>query len=203
MHFAPVVGYVAVALGVVGTYAQVRRVRRDGVAGVSPATWTLFCLMGGFWISYGIVAHSAQVVVGSVVLLPMQLSVVSRLRPLDVAVLARSAALFALCCVAPSLVLGWNAGVLGVGVVMVVTRMPQLIELIREPDATGVSSASWFLGVAGCALWAAYYAATSLTAALVATAAAGLASLAIALLASWRHAGARPMVRRGSALALD
>ncbi|HEV2428172.1 MAG TPA: hypothetical protein VGS61_08135, partial [Acidimicrobiales bacterium] len=97
---------------------------------------------------------------------------------------------------------GWNAGVLGVGVVMTVTRMPQLIELVRERDAAGVSAASWFLGVAGCALWAAYYAATGLTAALVATAAAGLASLAIALLAAWRHAGARSW-RGEPAWALD
>jgi uncharacterized protein with PQ loop repeat len=183
---------VAVALGVVGTFAQFRRVRRDGAAGVSAATWTLFCLMGGFWMAYGTAAHSPEVVVGSLSLLPMQLSIVARLRPLDPATVGRAVAFFALCCVAPALVLGWDAGVLGVGVAMTVTRMPQLIELVRERDASGVSATSWYVGAAGCALWIAYYASTGMTAALAATAAAGLASLAIAGLATWRHAGSRP-----------
>jgi uncharacterized protein with PQ loop repeat len=192
VNFASLCGYLAVSLGVVGTLAQVARVRRDGAAGVSPATWTLFCLMGGFWIPYGVAAHSPEVVLGSAILLPMQLFVVSRLRPIDPVTLGRAAAFFALCCVAPALVLGWDAGVLGVGVAMTVTRMPQLIELVREPDASGVSATSWFLGVAGCALWVTYYASTGMAAALIATAAAGLTSLAIAVLATWRHAGSRP-----------
>lgn len=192
MNFASSCGYLGVALGVVGTFAQYRRVARDGAAGVSPATWTLFFLMGGFWIAYGTAAHSPEVVLGSVTLLPMQLSIVYRLRPLDPVTVGRAVAFFALCCVAPALVLGWDAGVLGVGVAMTVTRMPQLIELVREPDASGVSAASWYLGVAGCALWIAYYASRGMAAALTATAAAGLASLAIAALATWRHAGSRP-----------
>lgn len=192
MNFGPTFGYLGVALGVVATFAQFRRVRRDGAAGVSPATWTLFCLMGGFWIAYGTAVHSPEIVLGSLTLLPMQLSIVSRLRPLDPAVVGRAAGFFALCCVAPTLVLGWDAGVLGVGVAMTVTRMPQLIELVREPDASGVSAASWYVGAAGCALWIAYYASTGMAAALIATAAAGLTSLAIAGLATWRHVGSRP-----------
>lgn len=202
MNLASACASLAVALGVVGTFAQVRRVRRDGPAGVSPATWTLFCLMGGFWVAYGTAAHSLAVVMGSVLIWPMQAAIVNRLRPLDPATLARSVAFFALCCVAPALVLGWDAGVLGVGVAMTVTRLPQLIELVRERDATGVSAASWYLGVTGCALWIAYYASTGMAAALAATAAAGLTSLAIAALATWRHLGS-PWPRRVPALALD
>jgi uncharacterized protein with PQ loop repeat len=70
---------------------------------------------------------------------------------------------------------------------MSINRGPQLIELIRRPDATGVSATSWFVGTFGCSLWILYYTGVHLWAALTATAFAGLANLAIALLATWRH----------------
>jgi hypothetical protein len=86
---------------------------------------------------------------------------------------------------------GWAGGVFGTGVAMSINRAPQLIELVRHPDASGVSATSWFVGAFGCSLWILYYVGAHLWAALTATAFAGLANLAIALLATWRHNQAR------------
>src|SRR5665213_2306022 len=74
-------GWLAVASGVVGTSYQLRRVRALGIEGVSLATWVLFVYMGGFWITYGFAAHSAEVVLGSALILPIQLSILFRLAP--------------------------------------------------------------------------------------------------------------------------
>jgi len=141
MSFLPIgasVGWLAVLTGVVGTYVQRRRVTTNGAAGVSLATWTLFAFMGCFWITYGVVAHSAQVVAGSVLCLPIQLSIVVRLRPgVRWGVVARAFALFLACCVVPTAMLGWSGGVYGTGVAMTINRLPQLIELVRNADAGG------------------------------------------------------------------
>ena len=46
----------------------------------------------------------------------------------------------------PALVLGWDAGLLGIGILVVATRMPQLPELVRaathaaSPSARGCSA---------------------------------------------------------------
>jgi uncharacterized protein with PQ loop repeat len=82
---------------------------------------------------------------------------------------------------------GWVGGVYGTGVAMTVNRAPQIIELIRQEDASGVSVTSWLFGVVGSIFWVTYYQNVGLWAALVSTSFAGLANLTIALLASWRH----------------
>ena len=181
-------GWFAVLTGVFATYVQYRRVRNQGVEGVSLATWVLFVYMGGFWMSYGVVARSAEVILGSLLVLPMQLSILFRLRPWErLGVPARALAYFVACCVLPTLLWGWAGGVYGTGVAMTLNRVPQLIELVRHEDASGVSASSWYIGTAGSALWIVYYLGAHLWAALVATACAGLANLVIAMLATWRH----------------
>ena len=186
-------GWIAVVLGIIGTIAQYVRINRLGVEGVSLATWALFVCMGCFWVTFGAVsAHSWQVVLGSLLLLPVQVSIVAKLRPYRRwRVTTRSLVFFVLCCVLPTLVWGWVGGVYGTGFAMVATRVPQIIELIRYEDASGVSVSSWALGVFGTALWVSYYVGVHLWAPLISTFCAGVASLVIALLASWRHQQAR------------
>lgn len=191
-YLAVTFGWAAVLLTVGGTAAQFRRVSRLSIEGVSLATWTLFVFMGIFWTVYGVDRHSAIIILGSVLTLPIQLAVVFRLQPwLRWPVVTRSLAFSLVFCALPVLVWGWPGGVYGTGIAMVMNRAPQLIELVRYPDATGVSVAMWFLGVAGAVCWVLYYQNTRLWAALVSTAGAGLASLSIALLATWRHRQAR------------
>lgn len=179
-------------VGLGGTYAQFRRAANVGVEGISLATWILFAYMGGFWITYGLVASSWQVVAGSLVVLPLQLAILFRLRPWEHWRVASHAFIFfLLCCALPTVLWGWPGGVYGTGVAMVINRGPQVVELLRHRDAGGVSVGSWSLGVVGCGLWVTYYAGAHLWAALAATSCAGLANLAIAVLAAWRHQQAR------------
>lgn len=186
--FAIDIGWVAVGLGLWGTLAQFQRARRLGVEGISLATWVLFVFMGGFWITYGVVAHSWEVIMGSLIVMPFQLSIVFRLRPWKSPVVVwRSLFFFVLCCVVPTLAWGWVGGVYGTGVAMTVNRGPQILELIRHEDASGVSVASWLIGVVGTMCWVTYYQDVHLWAALVSTTFAGLANLTIASLAAWRH----------------
>ncbi len=181
-------GWVAVGLTVWGSLAQFLRVRAHGIEGVSLATWTLFSLMGCFWISYGIDQRSAVIILGSLLVLPLQVGVVARLSPWrEPAVLARVALFAFVASVMPTLLWGWSGGIYGAGVVMVITRGPQLLALVRTRDATGVSVSMWMLGVAALACWVLYYQNAHLWAPFASTACGGLASLAIALLALWRH----------------
>jgi len=122
----------------------------------------------------------------------MQLSILFRLAPWRRwAVPARALGYIVVCCVLPTMVWGWAGGVFGTGVAMTINRAPQLIELVRHADATGVSATSWFVGAFGCSLWILFYTGVHLWAALTATAFAGLANLAIGLLATWRHGQSR------------
>jgi uncharacterized protein with PQ loop repeat len=191
-HLAVTFGWVAVMLTVGGTALQFRRVARLSIEGVSLATWTLFVFMGVFWTAYGIDRHSAIIILGSVFSLPFQLAIVFRLRPWRRwPVVVRSLTFSLVFCALPTLVWGWPGGVFGTGIAMVVNRAPQLIELVRCPDATGVSVPMWFLGAIGALCWVIYYQNATLWAALASTASAGLVSLAIALLATWRHRQAK------------
>jgi len=62
---------------------------------------------------------------------------------------ARALGYIVVCCVLPTMVWGWAGGVFGTGVAMTINRAPQLIELVRHADATGVSATSWFVGAFG------------------------------------------------------
>lgn len=190
---ALLLGWVAVLVGVVGVWVQFRRASLLGIEGVSLATWVLFVYMGGFWITYGALsAHSWDVVLGSLLAFPLQLAIVFRLRPWrEWKVVAQAFLFFAVTCVMPALLWGWAGGVYGTGVAMTFNRAPQIIELLRQEDAAGVSVNSWVLGATGSALWVGYYSGVHLWAPLVATFFAGVASSVIALLGAWRHAQAR------------
>jgi uncharacterized protein with PQ loop repeat len=182
-------GWGAVLLGLVGTLAQFRRANRLGVEGISLATWVLFAFMGCFWIVYGLVsAHSWEVVIGSLIILPLQVAIVFRLKPWRMwNVTFRSFAFFVACCVVPTVLWGWAGGVYGTGVAMTATRGPQIVELIRRDDASGVSVSSWVIGTACSMTWVLYYVGDHLWAPLVSTFCAGVANAVIAVMAAWRH----------------
>ena len=189
---AIVLGWTAVGLGLVSVATQLRRLALRGVDGVSLATWVIFVYMGLFWITYGFVARSAEIVMGSLIVLPVQLSILYRLAPWRHArVVAQSFLFFALFTIVPTYLGGWSDGVYGIGLAMSITRGPQILELIRSRDASGVSASSWALSAVGASLWMIYYVGARLWAPFVATGLAGLASLTIAALAFWRHEEAR------------
>ena len=187
-----VLGWTAVVLGLVSVATQLRRVAVRGIEGVSLATWVIFVYMGLFWITYGVIARSPEIVMGSLLALPVQLGILYRLAPWrNARVLAQSFAFFALFTIVPTYLGGWSDGVYGIGLAMSITRGPQILELIRSRDASGVSAASWAVSAVGASLWMIYYVGARLWAPFVATGLAGAASLTIAALAFWRHEESR------------
>lgn len=191
------IGWIAVTLMFGGTIAQVSRARRLGVEGVSLATWTLFIFLGCFWITYGIDQNSVIIIAGSALLMPMQIVIVLLLRPwlsrAALRVVAQSLLFAFAICVVPTFFWGWPGGIYGAGVAAVSNRIPQIIELVRDPDVTGVSVRTWALVSTGTVGWMIFYQNARLWAALVATSFSFIASVAIALLAAWRQRQARIM----------
>lgn len=200
MHstFVALLSWAAVTAGTLSVVAQHRRVGEEGVEGVSMATWLLFTFIGGFWITYGALsAHSLAVILGSLLCWPLQIGIVVRLAPWRHPRGALQAAgLFVATCVLPATLGGWSYCVYGCGLAMTALRLPQIAELVRTRDASGVSAASWFMGVATASLWIAYYWNVHLRAPLVATSCAGAGSLIIASMAVWRHRQVRRDVVR-------
>lgn len=181
-------------VGVLGTGAQWRRLRREGLEGVSVATWSLFVYLGAFWIAYGIVERSWTITMGSLLMFPLQIGVLTRLRPWRVPRASWSAlGLFVGSCLVPAALWGWSGGIYGTTVTMTVTRLPQLVELVRRAGAAGVSTGMWLLGAIGSALWVVYYGQTSRWAAFTATLVSGTVSAVIAALALWRHRTSDPV----------
>jgi uncharacterized protein with PQ loop repeat len=183
------VGWVAVGLGFVGGFVQFRRVRERGSDGVSLATWTLFFLLGGYWMVYGLVrAHSAVVVLGSLLVWPLQIYIVSQLAPWrHVRTVLTAVGFLGIFCVLPGLVGGWNASLVGCGVAMTLIRTPQILQLVRSAEVSGVSAASWLLGATNSVLWIGYYFLTRQPSAEIATAMALVASLVVVGLTLWRQ----------------
>jgi uncharacterized protein with PQ loop repeat len=140
----------------------------------------LFVLLACFWIVYGITVGSWEIVAGSLFALPLQLLILYRLRPrVRCHVGVRSLVLVSLCCAGPALWWGWSGTVIGVGGASSFTRLPQLIRLVREREAAGVSVGSWSMAVLVSALGLSTTPAR-LRAVLIVTALAGTVSLVVA-----------------------
>jgi uncharacterized protein with PQ loop repeat len=203
-YLAVTIGWIAVALMLWGTVSQFKRARRLGVEGVSLATWSLFILLGCFWITYGIDQHSAIIIVGSAALIPLQLVIVFKLcrrhARSALRVVAQSTLFAFALCVVPTFFWGWPGGIYGAGVAAVSTRAPQIIELLRDPDVTGVSVRTWVLVSTGSVCWMIYYENARQWAPLVATSFSFAASVVIALLASWRQRQARVLPIRAEVI---
>jgi uncharacterized protein with PQ loop repeat len=176
-------------LGFWMTTAQWWRMRREGVAGVALATWVIFMFMGVFWIAYGIQQHSLVIWLSAAICEPLQLSIVAMLAPWSqIRAVLRAIAVVALLCYLPTVVLGWSAGVYGAGVVMMMNRVPQIVELATHEHAEGLSVGSWLLGSFCSSLWVAYYIVEQNWPPMIATAVALAGNLVIVGLGVWRHA---------------
>jgi len=186
-------GYLAVAIGIASTLLQFWRLRRDGIEGISLATWVMFLFTGVFWVSYGVFsAHSLIVDLGSGAVAPFQAYIIWRLSPWRHWRSVAQSTLFVFAfSFAPVIVAGWSAGVYGTGISMALMRVPQIVELARQRHADGVSAPAWYAGVLCSALWLGYYAGMHTYAAFWSTMCAGLASLVVAALTTIRHRQAK------------
>lgn len=181
-------GWSAVILAVIGAYSQQQRARRVSIEGISLATWIMFTEMGVFWILYGCFAHSWQAIMGSLLILPLQIDVIMRLKFWDDwKTVVKSSVFIFVTCVLPALLWGWSGGIYGTAFAMVINRSPQLIKLIKVRDATGVSEAYWLNAVIASVLWVTYYLGSDYLAAGVATICSGTTNVFILYLAWLRH----------------
>jgi uncharacterized protein with PQ loop repeat len=188
MGLASVAGWAGAGLGLLTTTAQVVRIRRQGVDGVNATTWALFLVMSVYWLAYGIAVSSAQIIGGVLSAAPFLCWLLLLLdRSASLRGLVRATAVTALAAFLPAAFFGWSVGLLGLGVVIVGTRMPQLVQLVRATHADGVSAASWLLGAASVALWLTYYVSTEKPAAAATMAAALAMNLSIVVLTMARH----------------
>jgi uncharacterized protein with PQ loop repeat len=148
--------------------------------------------MSVFWLAYGTAVHSPEIVTSSIVGAPFMIWLLVLLDATQRREgIARAAGSVTAVAVLPGLAFGWNAGLLGLGLLIVATRMPQLLQLVRATHAHGVSTSSWLLGASGVALWLMYYALTDKTFAAITMGAALSTNLFIAGLACARHRVAR------------
>ncbi len=155
----------------------------------------MFFLIGGYWITYGLVAaHSLVIVMGSLLVWPLQVSIVLGLQPWRrLRVVLGAVGFLTLFCIVPGVIGGWSASLVGCGLAMALIRFPQIVHLIRSPQVSGVSVSSWLLGASNSILWITYYVVSHRTSALVATALALGGNLAVSGLTLWRqHSEWRP-----------
>ncbi len=188
MHLAALVGWGGVVVGTLTNVAQMAKVRRLGADGVNATTWALFTLMSIFCLGYGAAVGSTVVVVSALLGLPFLVVLLARLHPAArLRGLARGLVATIVLAWLPAALLGWDAGLLGLGALIVATRMPQLIELARASHAVGVSTGSWLLGSLNVTLWLVYYVATGRGYAAATMCVALVANLVIVALTLTRH----------------
>ncbi|MGA2124062.1 MAG: hypothetical protein ABSG58_06510 [Acidimicrobiales bacterium] len=187
------VGWIAVALSSLTAYQQYRRMVRQGIEGVSFATWTLLLYISLFWVAYGIDARSWQMIIGCAAPIPFQLMIWLRLSPRErVGVCAGSLAFLAGFCFLPAIGWGWAGAVIGVGIAGWISRGRQLLTLVRSKAAVGVSTSSWVTAGVVSMLWVIYYTGAHLWPVLIVTAVSALVSLSIATLSARRHHKVHP-----------
>jgi uncharacterized protein with PQ loop repeat len=181
-------GWLAVSIGLWGVSSQLRRAIRVGVEGISLATWLLFSLVAVYWSLYGFVVHSLIVILGTGVMFPVQFAIVLVMKPWrSLIVVSRCCLFFAVCCIVPTLLWGWPAGIYGATIVTVVNRVPQFVALVRERNVIGVSAASWLIAFLGGAFWLVYYINLHKSAAIASVCITMFTNSSIAALATWRH----------------
>lgn len=197
MSTADLIGWVGALTGGFMTAIQYVRARRVGIDGISPLTWSLFLMMGIFWMAYGFEEHSSCMVVGTLMVAPVQAAILFAIgwketwRSMILALLVVIVTILL-----PTVMWGWNIGAGSIGVVMVVTRLPQIVDLIRLPSVEGVSVMSWLLSSVNLALWLYYYLQHHNTGAALSMVITIASNLLITVLAARRHQHAKEVIRR-------
>lgn len=185
---AAVFGWSGIVVGLLPTYQQLRRAIKVSTHGIAIDTWSIFTWINFYWIAYGLALHGVEVWIGAVVTLPLQIGVVLQLEPRKnmKRILATGFLLF-LTCWLPTFIWGWKIGVLGIGLVSIINRLPQINECIRAKDVQGVSVPAWLWGSACNGLWCMYFVFQHDTSGFVVNIIAVLLSLFIAYLAFRRQ----------------
>ena len=197
MSAADIIGWIGALTGGFMTAIQYFRARRVGVDGISPLTWSLFLMMGIFWMAYGFEEHSACMVVGTLMVAPVQAAILFAIgwretwRSMVLALL-----MVIVTILLPTIIWGWNVGAGSIGVVMVFTRLPQIVDLIRLPSVEGVSVMSWLLSSVNLGLWLYYYVVHHDSGAALSMVITIASNLLITVLAARRHHHTKEVLER-------
>jgi len=152
-------GWAGIVVGLLPTYQQLQRARKVSTSGIAIDTWSIFTWINFYWTAYGLALHGVEVWIGALVTLPLQIGVVLQLEPKkNIKRILATGLLLILTCWLPTFICGWKIGVLGIGLVSVVNRIPQIRECIREKNVQGVSVPAWLWGSACNSLWCVYFA---------------------------------------------
>lgn len=132
---------------------QPLRLARTGVDdGVSPMAAFNQLLSEGAWLAYGLIQASTSIwLVSAVALFPsgwQALLLVRRSRTVDLV----GAAVFGV-----AIIVAWSAGGLGamLGASVLVTTGPQVLEVLRSDDLSGIAVQTWWIALVDAALWGA------------------------------------------------
>jgi uncharacterized protein with PQ loop repeat len=194
---ADIIGWIGALTGGFMTAIQYFRAHRVGVDGISPLTWSLFLMMGIFWMAYGFEEHSACMVVGTLMVAPVQAAILFAIgwretwRSMVLALL-----MVIVTILLPTIIWGWNVGAGSIGVVMVFTRLPQIVDLIRLPSVEGVSVMSWLLSSVNLGLWLYYYVVHHDSGAALSMVITIASNLLITVLAARRHHHTKEVLER-------
>ena len=197
MSAADIIGWIGALTGGFMTAIQYFRAHRVGVDGISPLTWSLFLMMGIFWMAYGFEEHSACMVVGTLMVAPVQAAILFAIgwretwRSMVLALL-----IVIVTILLPTIIWGWNVGAGSIGVVMVFTRLPQIVDLIRLPSVEGVSVMSWLLSSVNLGLWLYYYVVHHDSGAALSMVITIASNLLITVLAARRHHHTKEVLER-------
>lgn len=188
------IGLLAGGVLAVTVFPQATRAWRIGTHGVSPTTYQLIVAVGFAWVVYGATQGLWEVMIAdatfglsAVVVLAACRRHGARVRDLVPVALGSVALAAALGLTMGAAAIGWFA-VTVAGVI----RIPQIVDALRSNDVSGVSVSTWWLGVFGNVLWAAYGVLARDPRLYLGALVAGVMSLAIIVIVEYRRRGARP-----------
>ncbi len=183
------------------TVVQYRRTKRVGVDGISPLTESMFLMLGIFFMAYGLSLHSAPLFLGTMFSAPFQLAILLAIgwsKTWRTMLGALAIVIFAI--FLPAALWGWNVGAGSIGIVMMFTRLPQIVDLIRMPSVEGVSVVSWLLSSVNLGLWLYYYGYHHDTGAAISMVVTIASNLLIVVIAALRHRHTKELLARLSSL---
>ena len=183
------------------TVVQYRRTKRVGVDGISPLTESMFLMLGIFFMAYGLTLHSAPLFLGTMFSAPFQLAILLAIgwsKTWRTMLGALAIVIFAI--FLPAALWGWNVGAGSIGIVMMFTRLPQIVDLIRMPSVEGVSVVSWLLSSVNLGLWLYYYGYHHDTGAAISMVVTIASNLLIVVIAALRHRHTKELLARLSSL---
>lgn len=180
-------------MNVFGVAVQALHTIRRGAKGVSLATWTLTLANCGFWSIYGLKFNAISGALGSILMIPFVIYLMAKsLRFHPISSLVRSILFFLVLVGPPGLTLGWGYAMAAISSLALFTRLPQIVELIKERDASGVSSVSQVITITGSTVWVLYWLGLHKLSAALPPAATLVATVVILILAVYRHATFHP-----------